>query len=260
MDQELVERILKTLELILFFAILNAWALKDYLVSPLVQLFLWFYGCLRRTKVEDVLGVRACLYLVTLFLQWGLTVCVLSVWAVSGRSWNALGLGTGALLRCGIGFALAALYIAWWWTLHRRALLAQPEWLEPVRRRLAADESLPRTPGERRGFMLVAITVGICEEVLFRGYVMWYVELWTGAVAAVAISSFLFGFVHLDGGIHDAFRATILGLLFALVMLAAGSLWPSILMHAATDLITADFAYRVCPVAEAERPDKDLAV
>jgi membrane protease YdiL (CAAX protease family) len=258
MDQELAETILKTLELILFVAIWNSWVLKDYLVKPLLRLLLWFSARLRRTRAEGVFGVRAHLYALTFILLWGLTVCVLSLWWVSGRSWSELGLGTGTPLRCGIGFTIAALYIAWWWSLHRRALLEQPPWVEQLRQRLATDERVPRTPGERRWMMLVVPTTGFCEEILFRGYVMWYLTIWTGPVAAVALSSILFGFGHLEDGVLGSVRATIFGVVFALIVLIAGSLWPAIVMHTATDLISLEFAYRLRTVAKAETPDMEL--
>jgi hypothetical protein len=85
MDQELAEKILKTLELILFVAIWNSWVLKDYLVKPLFRLLLWCSARLRRTRAKCVFGVPAHLYALTFILLWGLTGCVLSLWSVGKR-------------------------------------------------------------------------------------------------------------------------------------------------------------------------------
>ena len=48
----------------------------------------------------------------------------------------------------------------------------------------AARPLLPHTPGELRGFNLLSITAGICEEVLYRSYIWWYVAVWTGPLLA----------------------------------------------------------------------------
>jgi membrane protease YdiL (CAAX protease family) len=102
---------------------------------------------------------------------------------------------------------------------------------------------LPRTPGERRGFAAVSITAGICEELLFRGFLMWYFAGW-GIVAAVVVSSLLFGFAHIYQGIQSVPRTGILGLVLCLIVVAAGSLWPAIIIHAAIDLNSGDLGYR----------------
>ena len=39
-------------------------------------------------------------------------------------------------------------------------------------------------------------------------------------------------------------RTAVVGAVLALVVLAAGSLWPAILIHAAMDLISSDLGYR----------------
>ena len=61
-----------------------------------------------------------------------------------------------------------------------------------------ADPLVPRTKGERRGVILLALTAGICEELMFRGFVIWYfLAFWPGTrfgvIFAIVASSILFG-------------------------------------------------------------------
>lgn len=225
-------------------------------VSPLVD-WLWLYPLLKRATAASVPGARARFYLTAILTAWGLTICVIALWAARARPWAALGLGSGTPLRLTIGLALAALVIGLLWA-QWRAILARPERLELVRRKLGTIAALmPHTPGERRGFTLVAITAGICEEVLFRGFVMWYVGVWTGPVLAAAISSALFGFAHIYLGVWHVPRTAIIGVAFALIVLATGSLWPAIIIHAAVDLHSGDLGFRALGAVRAGDPHPD---
>jgi len=211
------------------------------LLTPLVD-WLW-YPRLVRATAAGVPGARGRFYLTGSLWSWTLTVCVLGLWASRERPWSGLGLGASTPLRLGIGLLLAAAYVALMLK-QRRALLARPERLARLRRGMESAEALlPHTPGERWGFAMVAITAGVCEEVLFRGFVLWYAGVWAGPVLAVAISSILFGFAHLYLGVTHVIRTAIVGVIFALIVLAAGSLWPAMLIHAAMDLVAGDLAY-----------------
>jgi membrane protease YdiL (CAAX protease family) len=108
---------------------------------------------------------------------------------------------------------------------------------------------VPRTTGEYRGMIVVALTAGICEEFLFRGFVTWYfLEFWPGSriglVLAVTISAILFGFAHIYFGVRQVWVGAVVGAFFAAVVLAAGSLLPAMIMHAAMDLNSFDLGHR----------------
>jgi membrane protease YdiL (CAAX protease family) len=112
-----------------------------------------------------------------------------------------------------------------------------------------ADPLVPRTTGEYRGMIVVALTAGVCEEFLFRGFVTWYfLEFWPGSriglVLAVIISAILFGFAHIYFGVRQVWVSAVVGAFFAAVVLAAGSLLPAMIVHAAMDLNSFDLGYR----------------
>jgi membrane protease YdiL (CAAX protease family) len=108
---------------------------------------------------------------------------------------------------------------------------------------------VPRTTGEYRGMIVVALTAGVCEEFLFRGFVTWYfLEFWPGSrvglILAVTISAILFGFAHIYFGVRQVWVSAVVGAFFAAVVLAAGSLLPAMIVHAAMDLNSFDLGYR----------------
>lgn len=223
-------------------------------VAPLVDYF-WTYPRLVRASAAGVPGARPRAYRAGILTQWGLTACLFALWAERGRPWAALGLALGSPLRLGIGLAVAAAVIGLL-VIQRRAIFARPELLEVVLRQVgSARPLLPHTAGEQRGFRLLSITAGICEEVLFRGFVLWYVCVWTGPALAVAISSVLFGAAHLYLDGRSALRAGIVGAVMAVLVLASGSLWPAMILHAAIDLNSGDLAFRALGAIQAGDPD-----
>lgn len=106
-----------------------------------------------------------------------------------------------------------------------------------IRERELVRWLLPRTRAERLEFVGVALTAGITEEMVFRGFLIPALGLATSSWAmATVISSALFGFVHAYQGVAGAVRAGVLGLVLALPFLATGSLLPSMAGHALIDL------------------------
>lgn len=80
--------------------------------------------------------------------------------------------------------------------------------------------------------------VGLHEEVLFRGFILGRLKaLFRSNVAAVLISSLVFGLLHFYQGPIGVVQTTSVGIVFAMVVIRSGSLWPAILAHAAFDTI-----------------------
>jgi uncharacterized protein len=98
---------------------------------------------------------------------------------------------------------------------------------------------LPVTPEERAWFAMVSITAGICEEVLYRGFLIrylsdgpWHAGIWI----ALAIASISFGLGHGYQGLSGIIGTGLLGAVMALIFLATGNLWLPMALHAMIDL------------------------
>ena len=212
------------------------------LVSPVAD-YVWLYPRLIRQTKAGVPGARQRAYTAGILMQWALTLCVSAQWVHLQRPWSALWLGETTMSRLAAGLGLAAAVIGLLF-LQRRTVLTRPEQLDKVRHQLAAASPLlPHTPGEHTGFMLLSITAGICEEFLFRGFVLWYVRVSTGLLLAAMISTILFGAAHLYLSRRDALRAGIVGALMAVMVIATRSLLPAMILHAAVDLNSGNLAF-----------------
>jgi len=98
---------------------------------------------------------------------------------------------------------------------------------------------LPDNAVERLGFALFGLTAGVCEEALYRGFLIRYLH--DGAPAlpvllALAISSLTFGLGHIYQGAPNVLRISLGGVAFGLVFLLSGSLIPAIVLHILIDL------------------------
>lgn len=98
---------------------------------------------------------------------------------------------------------------------------------------------LPMTSEERAWFALVSVTAGICEEVLYRGFLIrylsngpWHFGLWI----ALAIACLSFGLAHGYQGISGIIGTGLLGAVLAVIFLCTGSLWLPMALHAILDL------------------------
>jgi membrane protease YdiL (CAAX protease family) len=104
-------------------------------------------------------------------------------------------------------------------------------------RNAALTALLPSTVAERLTWALVALSVGFCEEVVYRGYLRTQLAAFTRSRAlGLLLQAALFGIAHLEQGKAAAARAALYGLLLGILAEVRRSLWPGILCHAGLDL------------------------
>lgn len=98
--------------------------------------------------------------------------------------------------------------------------------------------------------LMLAVVPGICEELLFRGYVQRQFERGTGIVGGILLSGIIFGLYHLR--LSQALPLSALGIYLAYLAWRTGSLWPAVIVHFANNafaIFVADYA--------TERPELD---
>jgi membrane protease YdiL (CAAX protease family) len=97
---------------------------------------------------------------------------------------------------------------------------------------------LPNTLSERAGFLFVSITAGICEEILYRGFLIQYfthLAMSLPVIVALVVASLSFGLGHTYQGWKGVLGTTIGGLAFGFLFLLTGSLLPGIILHILVD-------------------------
>ncbi len=85
----------------------------------------------------------------------------------------------------------------------------------------------------------LAVTAGICEETIFRGYLQRQFVAWTrSASVGVLLSAVLFGAGHIYQGAKATIVIGVYGLLFGILAEARQNLRPGIITHAWHDALT----------------------
>jgi len=196
------------------------------------------YRNLKKDLIANKAGVRRRDYRETIAWLWSLSLLAIIVWIYNDRALADIGLGLSASWPAWITLfliVLGAIFLIFQY----RTIRNDPKQRQSLRDKLnnvAASEYLPRTEQELRWFVLVSISAGICEELLFRGFLMWYFNVFSVTALAVVLSSILFGMAHSYQGWKGGLRAGVVGLILALSYLLLGSLWIPILLHIVGDI------------------------
>lgn len=127
-------------------------------------------------------------------------------------------------------------------------------------RKLLPDFSalLPSTTQERWLWALVAVSAGICEEILFRGWLLSALHGQAGlsGAALIVAASAIFGLAHAYQRITGVILTGLAGAFFCVLYVATGSLLVPILLHVVVD---ARFAILPGPRVQKAQPSASYA-
>jgi membrane protease YdiL (CAAX protease family) len=103
---------------------------------------------------------------------------------------------------------------------------------------------LPRSPLEFIVWFFVSASAGICEELIFRGYVLQQFTAWTRMpIASIFFAALLFGSVHLYEGLGAILPLTALAVVYGFVVrYFKGDLRAVIVAHTLQDFLVAFLA------------------
>ena len=237
-------------------------ALDHLLFIVLVTLFpVWAvtfgFRRLKRATPQALPGVRRSVYRAAMVSQWVLSAATLGLWWARGRSWRHLGVVPGPTPGLA-GIAVGLGVVAWFEVRQRRQMLVDAEALAEVRRRMGRLElMLPHSPEELSAFFRLSVTAGLCEELLYRGYLIWYLTHWLGLLQAAGIASIVFGLGHAYQGWKGMLLTSIVGAFLAALYLVSGSLIAPMIVHALMDMRSGYLAYAALSGAGA-MPDEAL--
>ena len=214
------------------------------ILLPLHDVLFWFPR-LRRAAGLGVGRARSRAYLESTLIEWGLTILVLVRWITADRPLSGMGLGepSGWRFWSAALVVLGLIVFITWQRLSvtrstedtvRDEVMAQLESLRPL---------LPHTGRELARFILLCVTAGICEEVLFRGYLLWYLSCLVPIVPACLAGAALFGMAHAYQGSGGVLRTGGVGAGLVGLYLLSGSLWLPMLLHAFIDVNSGLLAY-----------------
>jgi membrane protease YdiL (CAAX protease family) len=206
-----------------------------------------YYVFWPRFKAETTAGrpgARVRGYRRTILGQAGFAAAALAIWWHYRRPAAALRLTIPTGWQLWLGIALVLLMIAF--VAFQLSSVARL----PYERRVAARPKLgnvtfilPHTRAEHRWFLALSLTAGVCEELLYRGYVVWALTPWLGVLGAFVAATVAFAIGHGYQGWKGVVRVMLVGAVMAAMVLATDWLLPAMIVHALVDIGSGTLGY-----------------
>jgi membrane protease YdiL (CAAX protease family) len=193
-------------------------------------------GQLMRTPSTTKMD-RLSLYATTLAFQWIAAGVIL--WRAAAHEIRAaqLGLAIGnPILTVTITIVLTALVLLNQ-LISLRRLVSNPAEAQGLLPQLAL-KLFPQDDVERLAFFALVVTVAICEELVYRGFVQCVFQDWSRGSVTVGVlgSAIYFSIAHLYQGRRGLASTLVAGLIFAGARAWTGSLLPPIAAHFVADI------------------------
>lgn len=191
---------------------------------------------LQHCPPDELPQMRRRVYREAIAIQWTLALGTIALWIALGRPWEALGLAprvtTGLIVVAAIAAVLVGITLR-----VRGQTLEDDESLDELRDRMRPLEVLlPHSREEFRRFRWLAFTAGVCEELLYRGYLLWYLSVWMGLLPAAVASAVVFGIGHAYQGPRGMLQTGLFGALLVAATIASGSVYVAMILHGLMDL------------------------
>lgn len=171
-------------------------------------------------------------YRETVMWEWAFLAVLVITWIQLARPFADLGFvdpgGRGFWIGTGI---LAAIVFFLIYQHHRVKQMNSEDRARNIEELGDLKVYLPHTNRELKYFTGVSATAGVVEEVVYRGFVIWYFSLFMSLWPAVIASSVLFGLGHSYQGVKGAVRCGGVGLGFGALYVTTGSIWLPIIAH-----------------------------
>lgn len=166
-------------------------------------------------------------YITTIGMVAGLLALLATSWLMTGRSAQALGLNapTSTPSLIGLGVAIAT-FNALFLSKNKKPKPSQREEIDAVRRDL-----FPETPNEVKLFLLLSLAVGGGWEILYRGFLLYYLPARIGLLGAIIIAALAYGAAHGFKTPKQFVGSVVSALAFTIAYVATSNLWWLILLH-----------------------------
>jgi len=104
---------------------------------------------------------------------------------------------------------------------------------------------LPKNRNELNWFMILSISAGICEEIIFRLFLYEFLNEHIGLWGAFILANVAFALTHIGSGKQNLISSFVLGLVFSAIYYFTENIWLAVLLHIAIDVNSGILGYRV---------------
>jgi membrane protease YdiL (CAAX protease family) len=188
-----------------------------------------------RRVTLDARQARRTLWSQWMLLLWGLSALVMALWIVQDVSMSEVGLNIPSGWRLWAPVVLIVAVVCA--QIHVAVKVSRLPGPNPKLRAQLGSTGLvvPHEASELPVWLGLSASAGICEELLFRGFLIWILQPIAGWWFAAIASLVVFSAVHAYQGAAGMVRSATLGAALTAMVALTHSLWPAIVLHAALD-------------------------
>lgn len=176
----------------------------------------------------------------------GLLVLLCYAWLHAARTLGQLGLDIPLSERGMVGLAIAAFLLV---ALTVVRAIAKRKRQEPndvkAKERLAKSELLPRTSPELALFLAFVTLAGCGWELLYRGFLIWFLAPHIGMIGAVCLAALAYGMAHGYKNRAQFIASLASAFAFTIGFVLTSSLWWLMLLHTAAGVAGGFHSYRL---------------
>lgn len=175
----------------------------------------------------------------SLFL-WFIALVVIIAWMLTGRPLALLGFQPPVAGSFPTIAIISAVFLGAY-IIDVGTDLMNPKAIEKARKHLYKyTPFIPANAYEMKQFLLVAVTAGICEEIIFRGFFITYFlgifgDNIQGQAIALIVPTIIFALAHYYQGWKAVAKIAVLSLAFGFIFLISRSLWIPMILHILVD-------------------------
>lgn len=189
---------------------------------------------------------RMALYRSTAIVEWLALAGLFIAWSLLERPLSNLGFvmpgGSGFYAGIVLLAVTCGILIRQWRTVEQLSAKERQKQITALGRLV---HFLPHSKRELRALYGVSLTAGIVEEIIYRGFFMWYLALSMPMWAALILSSVAFGIAHSYQGTAGVVKCGLVGLAFGGFYLLTGSIWLPMIGHFLFDALQGPAIYRL---------------
>lgn len=230
----------------------HVFALLAFLLLPAHSAYA-IGGVLEKIR-EDGEPARVWAYRQTIFTWLVMSLILLVFWSWQDRSFGAIGFQIPGLVPLVVAFIAGAVFLA--------AILL------PLKRFSESDVSveefeeplgqvailLPRSAREGGWFQAVSVNAGITEEIVFRAYLIWYLQHYLPLLWSAVLAALIFGLGHLYQGARQLPGLLLVSSVAVALYVYTESLLVPIIMHIVLDSLQGRLFVNFYQRKQAENP------
>lgn len=182
-------------------------------------------------------------YYLTSVIQWFLCGLTLYVWNSQNYAWADLGLILHMNIASWVILGLIIFLIFLFYTELKKVGTYDREITKKIYNNIGdLVHIIPHSKSELKPFYFLAFTAGFVEELIYRGFLLWYTTLFLPDWAAILTTILIFGLIHSYQGFVNVIKVTGLSVIFVTMYLLTESLIIPMFFHFIFDV----FQGRLC--------------